>query len=112
MPHDQRGPWAEAGLGFCAGLRSERSKQRLCDGDTPAQHQCTGSSRILSSWWLWQVNVAGRAAAVAPGNADTLAAFAGVYQTHHLPTCAGKPSDAAFELAISVDAAGAQSLGI
>ena len=56
--------------------------------------------------------MAGRAAAVAPGSADTLAAFAGVYQTHHLPTCAGKPSDAGFELAVSVDASGAQSLGI
>lgn len=50
--------------------------------------------------------MAGRGAAVAPGSADTLAAFVGVYQTHQLPDCAGKPSDAGFELAISVDAAG------
>jgi len=53
-----------------------------------------------------QVNVAGRAAAVAPGSADTLAAFAGVYQAHQLPDCAGKPSDAGLELAITVDSAG------
>ena len=53
-----------------------------------------------------QVNVAGRAAAVAPGSADTLAAFAGHYQTHQLPNCAGKPSDAGFDLEIKMDAAG------
>ena len=53
-----------------------------------------------------QVNVAGRAAAVAPGSADTLAAFAGHYQTHQLPNCAGKPSDAGSDLEIKMDAAG------
>ena len=52
------------------------------------------------------MNVAGRAAAVAPGSADTLAAFAGVYQTHQLPDCAGKPADAGFELSITMDSAG------
>ena len=50
--------------------------------------------------------MAGRAAAVAPGSADTLAAFAGHYQTHQLPNCAGKPSDAGFDLEIKMDAAG------
>lgn len=50
--------------------------------------------------------MAGRAAAVAPGSADTLAAFAGVYQTHQLPDCAGKPADAGFELSITMDSAG------
>ena len=50
--------------------------------------------------------MAGRSAAVAPGSADTLAAFAGVYQTHQLPDCAGKPADAGFELSITMDAAG------
>ena len=48
--------------------------------------------------------MAGRSAAVAPGSADTLAAFAGVYQTHQLPDCAGKPADAGFELSITMDA--------
>ena len=50
--------------------------------------------------------MAGRSAAVAPGSADTLAAFAGVYQTHQLPDCAGKPADAGFELSITMDSAG------
>ena len=53
-----------------------------------------------------QVNIAGRAAAIAPGSADNLAAFAGVYQTHNLPEVAGKPADASFELSISVGADG------
>lgn len=56
-----------------------------------------------------QVNIAGRAAAIAPGSADNLASFAGVYQTHNLPEVAGKPADAGFELAISVTADGARS---
>jgi hypothetical protein len=98
--------WAK-GRGRVGFLHRLKIREEQAAMVTPGQHQCTGSSRILSSWWLWQVNVAGRAAAVAPGNADTLAAFAGVYQTHHLPSCAGKPSDAGFELAISVDATGA-----
>jgi hypothetical protein len=54
-----------------------------------------------------QVNIAGRAAAVAPGSADSLAAFAGVYQTHNLPDIAGKPADPGFELSVSVNAQGA-----
>ncbi len=53
-----------------------------------------------------QVNIAGRPAAIAPGSADNLAAFAGVYQTHNLPEVAGKPADAGFELSISVGADG------
>lgn len=52
------------------------------------------------------MNIAGRAAAIAPGSADNLAAFAGVYQTHNLPEVAGKPADASFELSISVGADG------
>jgi hypothetical protein len=55
-----------------------------------------------------QVNVACRASAVAPGVADSLAAFAGVYCSHMLPDIAGKPADAGFELAISVAASGAR----
>ena len=55
--------------------------------------------------------MAGRAAAVAPGSADTLAAFAGRYQTHQLPNCAGKPSDAGFDLEIKMDAAGVCASG-
>ncbi|CAL5222727.1 g5133 [Coccomyxa viridis] len=59
-----------------------------------------------------KVNVAGRAAAVAPGSADTLAAFAGVYQTHQLPDCAGKPADAGFELSITMDSAGHPTVSV
>ena len=53
-----------------------------------------------------QVNVACRASALAPGVADSLAAFAGVYCAHALPDIAGKPADAGPELAISVSASG------
>ena len=54
-----------------------------------------------------QVNVACRASALAPGVADSLAAFAGVYCSHCLPDIAGKPADAGPELAISISASGA-----
>ena len=56
--------------------------------------------------WL-QVNIAGRAAAISPANADTLAAFAGVYASHQLPEVAGKPAEAGFELSITVNSQGA-----
>ena len=52
------------------------------------------------------MNIAGRAAAVAPGMADNLSAFAGVYQTHSLPDIAGKPAEPGFELAVSVNSQG------
>ncbi len=65
-------------------------------------------SHFRSPRWCFylQVNIAGRAAAIAPGSADNLAAFAGVYQTHNLPEVAGKPADAGFELSVSVSADG------
>ncbi|CAL8461977.1 g1508 [Coccomyxa elongata] len=59
-----------------------------------------------------KVNIAGRAAAIAPGSADNLAAFAGVYQTHNLPEVAGKPADAGFELSISVSADGQPAVSV
>ncbi len=55
-----------------------------------------------------QVNIAGRAAAISPGSADTLAAFAGVYASFQLPDVPGKPADAGFELSITVNAQGAR----
>ncbi|KAK9825657.1 hypothetical protein WJX81_006313 [Elliptochloris bilobata] len=53
-----------------------------------------------------KVNIAGRAAAISPANADTLAAFAGVYASHQLPEVAGKPAEAGFELSITVNSQG------
>lgn len=58
-----------------------------------------------------QVNIAGRAAAISPANADTLAAFAGVYASHQLPEVAGKPAEAGFELSIMVNSQGAPPAG-
>ena len=57
-----------------------------------------------------QVNIAGRAAAISPANADTLAAFAGVYASHQLPEVAGKPAEAGFELSITVNSQGAPTV--
>lgn len=68
---------------------------------------CTLASRELNlPGERAQVNIAGRAAAVSPANADTLAAFAGVYASHQLPEVAGKPAEAGFELSITVNAQG------
>ena len=44
-----------------------------------------------------KVNIAGRAAAVSPGCADSLAAFVGAYATHVLPTEPGAPAAAGSE---------------
>lgn len=63
---------------------------------------------LLGVWA--QVNIAGRAAAISPANADTLAAFAGVYASHQLPEVAGKPAEAGFELSITVNSQGAPLL--
>lgn len=57
-----------------------------------------------------QVNIAGRAAAISPGSADTLSAFAGVYASFQLPEVAGKPAEAGFELSITVNSQGARTL--
>lgn len=53
-----------------------------------------------------KVNVAGRAAAVSPGCADSLAAFVGSYSTHVLPTEPGAPAAAGSEVSIAVSSQG------
>ena len=53
-----------------------------------------------------KVNIAGRAAAVSPGCADSLAAFVGSYSTHVLPTEPGAPAAAGSEVSIAVSSQG------
>ena len=53
-----------------------------------------------------KVNIAGRAAAVSPGCADSLAAFVGSYATHVLPTEPGAPAAAGSEISIAVSSQG------
>ena len=57
---------------------------------------------------LLQVNTAGRDAAMSPGNADSLAAFAGTYATHLLPSEAGEQVTPGAEIAITVNSQGAR----
>ena len=53
-----------------------------------------------------KVNIAGRAAAVSPGCADSLAAFVGSYATHVLPTEPGAPAAAGSVVSIAVSSQG------
>ena len=53
-----------------------------------------------------KVNIAGRAAAVSPGCADSLAAFVGSYATHVLPNEPGAPAAAGSEVSIAVSTQG------
>ena len=70
---------------------------RACPGSGSARTvRCEGAGA--------QVNIAGRAAAISPGSADTLAAFA----SYQLPEAAGIAAEAGFELSITVNSQGAR----